>query len=147
MDSSSLTHKVINIYSNTHLCTSVVVMTLIDIMHSLDSIPNRNFLNNMPNLIPNLTVTLSLKLSHKPKSFKVTKCPPKSVHSQVSPQKNRSTRAETHTNTLVACLTLNAGEYNPGVIIGNDVSVAVLWFVDLQVGVLPCELLTGVDGL
>lgn len=32
-------------------------------------------------------------------------------------------------------------------IIGNDVSVAVLWFVDLQVGVLPCELLTGVDGL
>lgn len=47
----------------------------------------------------------------------------------------------------MACLTLNAGEYNPGVIIGNDVSVAVLWFVDLQVGVLPCELLTGVDGL
>lgn len=44
-------------------------------------------------------------------------------------------------------LTLNAGEYNPGVIIGNDVSVAVLWFVDLQVGVLPCELLTRVDGL
>lgn len=48
-----------------------------------------------------------------------------------------------HTHTL----TLNAGEYNPGVIIGNDVSVAVLWFVDLQVGVFPRELLTGVDGL
>lgn len=44
-------------------------------------------------------------------------------------------------------LTLNAGEYDSGVIIGNDVSIAVLWFVDLQVGVLPCELLTGVDGL
>lgn len=44
-------------------------------------------------------------------------------------------------------LTLDAGEYNPGVIVGNDVSVAVLWFVDLQVGVLPCELLTRVDGL
>lgn len=58
----------------------------------------------------------------------------------------RHTHPHRHTNTL-ACLTLNAGEYNPGVIIGNDVSVAVLWFVDLQVGVLPCELLTGVDGL
>lgn len=46
-----------------------------------------------------------------------------------------------------ACLTVYAGEYNPGVIIGDDVSVAVLWFVDLQVGVLPCELLTRVNGL
>lgn len=44
-------------------------------------------------------------------------------------------------------LTLNAGEYNSGVIIGNDVSIAVLWFVDLQVGVFPRELLTRVDGL
>lgn len=50
-------------------------------------------------------------------------------------------------NELAADLTLNAGENHPGVIVGNDVSVAVLWFVDLQVGVLPCELLTGVDGL
>lgn len=44
-------------------------------------------------------------------------------------------------------LTLNAGEDDPGVVIGDDVGVAVLWFVHLQVGVLPCELLTGVDGL
>lgn len=32
-------------------------------------------------------------------------------------------------------------------IVGNDVGVAVLWLVDLQVGVLPRELLPGVDGL
>lgn len=44
-------------------------------------------------------------------------------------------------------LTLNAGENDPGVVVGNDVSVAILWFVHLQVGVLPCELLPGVDGL
>lgn len=65
----------------------------------------------------------------------------------MSPHKHRRTRAQRHTNTLAAFLTLNTGEYDPGVIVGNDVSVAVLWFVDLQVGVLPCELLTGVDGL
>lgn len=52
-----------------------------------------------------------------------------------------------HKHQLPVCLTLNAGEYNSGVIIGNDISIAVLWFVDLQVGVLPRELLTGVDGL
>lgn len=44
-------------------------------------------------------------------------------------------------------LTINAGEYDPRVIICNDVSVAVLWFVDLQVRVLPCELLRWVYGL
>lgn len=52
-----------------------------------------------------------------------------------------------HRNTQEACFTLDAGEYNPGVIIGDDISVAVLWFVDLQVGVFPCELLSRVDGL
>ena len=44
-------------------------------------------------------------------------------------------------------LTLNAGEDNPGVVVGDDVGVAVLWFVDLQVGVLPGELLSRVNGL
>lgn len=32
-------------------------------------------------------------------------------------------------------------------VVGDDVGVSVLWFVDLQVGVLPGELLTRVDGL
>lgn len=32
-------------------------------------------------------------------------------------------------------------------VVGDDVGVSVLWFVDLQVGVLPRELLTRVDGL
>lgn len=32
-------------------------------------------------------------------------------------------------------------------VVGDHVGVAVLWFVDLQVGVLPRELLTRVDGL
>lgn len=52
-----------------------------------------------------------------------------------------------HANTAEACPTLDAGENNSGVVVGNDVGVAVLWFVDLQVGVLPCELLTGIDRL
>lgn len=55
--------------------------------------------------------------------------------------------ARPHTNTPATCLTLNAREYHPGVVVRNDVSVAVLWFVDLQVGVLPRELLTGVNRL
>lgn len=32
-------------------------------------------------------------------------------------------------------------------VVGNHVGISVLWFVDLEVGVLPRELLTGVDGL
>lgn len=32
-------------------------------------------------------------------------------------------------------------------VVGDHVGVAVLWFVDLQVGVLPRKLLTRVDGL
>lgn len=56
-------------------------------------------------------------------------------------------KTQTYRHTPAVRLTLNAGEYDPGMIVCNDVSVAVLWFVHLQVGVLPCELLTGVDGL
>lgn len=44
-------------------------------------------------------------------------------------------------------LTINAGKHNPGVVICNDISIAVLWFVDLQVGILPCELLARVNRL
>lgn len=43
--------------------------------------------------------------------------------------------------------TVDSREQDPGVVVGDDVGVAVLWFVDLQVGVLPGELLTRVDGL
>ena len=32
-------------------------------------------------------------------------------------------------------------------VVGNHVGISVLWFVDLQVGVLPCELLARVNGL
>lgn len=32
-------------------------------------------------------------------------------------------------------------------VVGNHIGVSVLWLVDLEVGVLPRELLTGVDGL
>lgn len=44
-------------------------------------------------------------------------------------------------------LTVDTGEQDSGVVVGNHVGISVLWFVDLQVGVLPGELLTGVDGL
>lgn len=47
----------------------------------------------------------------------------------------------------VAYLTVNAGQHDPGVVVRDDVSVAVLWFVDLQVGILPCELLARVNRL
>lgn len=47
----------------------------------------------------------------------------------------------------VMYLTINAGEHDPGVVVRDDVSIAVLWFVDLQVGILPCELLAGVNRL
>lgn len=47
----------------------------------------------------------------------------------------------------VAYLTVNAGKHDPGVVVRDDVSVAVLRFVDLQVGILPCELLAGVNRL
>lgn len=43
--------------------------------------------------------------------------------------------------------TVDSGEQDSGVVVGDDVGVAVLGFVDLQVGVLPRELLPRVDGL
>lgn len=50
-------------------------------------------------------------------------------------------------NAVAPSLTLDGSQDDSGVVVGDDVGVAVLWFVHLQVGVLPCELLTGVDGL
>ena len=44
-------------------------------------------------------------------------------------------------------LTINRGEHHPGVVVGDDVSVAILWLVDLHVGILPGELLARIDGL
>lgn len=44
-------------------------------------------------------------------------------------------------------LTFNWGQNDPGVVIRYHVSVAVFGLVHFQVGVLPGELLTGVDGL
>ena len=43
--------------------------------------------------------------------------------------------------------TVDSGEQDSGVVVRDHVGVSVLWFVHLQVGVLPRELLTGVDGL
>lgn len=44
-------------------------------------------------------------------------------------------------------LTFNWSQNDTGVVIGDDVGVAVLGFVDLQVGVLPGKLLSWIDGL
>lgn len=44
-------------------------------------------------------------------------------------------------------LTFNWCQNDTGVVIGDDVGVAVLGFVDLQVGMLPGELLSWIDGL
>lgn len=43
--------------------------------------------------------------------------------------------------------TINSREQDSGVVVGNHVGISVLWFVHLQVGVFPRELLTGVNGL
>lgn len=43
--------------------------------------------------------------------------------------------------------TVNSGEQDSRMVVGNHVGISVLWFVDLQVRMLPCELLTRVDGL
>lgn len=43
--------------------------------------------------------------------------------------------------------TINSRKQDSGVVVGNDVGISVLWFVDLQVRVLPRELLTRIDGL
>lgn len=44
-------------------------------------------------------------------------------------------------------LTINRGEHHSGVIIGDDVCIAVLWLVDFHVGVLPGKLLAWINGL
>lgn len=44
-------------------------------------------------------------------------------------------------------LTIHRCEDDPGVVIGNNICIAVLWLVDLQVGVLPGELLSWINRL
>lgn len=43
--------------------------------------------------------------------------------------------------------TFNRQQNDPGMVIGDHIGVPVLGFVHLQVGVLPSELLTRVNGL
>lgn len=45
------------------------------------------------------------------------------------------------------CRTFDGRQDYAGVVVGDDVGVSVLGFVDLQVGMLPGELLTRIDGL
>lgn len=44
-------------------------------------------------------------------------------------------------------LTINRSEHHPGVVIGNNVCIAVLRLVDFHVGVLPGKLLAWINGL
>lgn len=44
-------------------------------------------------------------------------------------------------------LTINGGEEDSRMVIGNDVCIAVLGLVHLRVGILPRELLSRVNGL
>lgn len=44
-------------------------------------------------------------------------------------------------------LTIHGCEDDPGVVVGNNICIAVLWLVDLQVGVLPGELLSRINRL
>lgn len=44
-------------------------------------------------------------------------------------------------------LTINGGEHHSGVVVGNDVCIAILWLVDFHVGVLPGKLLAWINGL
>lgn len=44
-------------------------------------------------------------------------------------------------------LTIDGGQDDAGVIVGDHVCIAVFRFVHFQVGVLPRELLPGIDGL
>lgn len=47
----------------------------------------------------------------------------------------------------LSALTINRGEHHSGVVIGDDVCIAVLWLVDFHVGVLPGKLLAWINGL
>ena len=44
-------------------------------------------------------------------------------------------------------LTIHRCEDDPGVVVGNNIGIAVLWLVDLHVGVLPGELLSWINRL
>ena len=44
-------------------------------------------------------------------------------------------------------LTIHRCEDDPGVVVGNNICIAILWLIDLQVGVLPCELLSWIHRL
>lgn len=44
-------------------------------------------------------------------------------------------------------VTVHGGENNSRVVVSNNVGITVLWLVDLQVGVLPCELLAWINRL
>lgn len=44
-------------------------------------------------------------------------------------------------------LTIHRCEDDPGVVVGYNICIAVLWLVDLQVGVLPGELLSWINRL
>lgn len=44
-------------------------------------------------------------------------------------------------------VTFNSRQEDSGMVIGDDISISVLWFVDLQVRMLPSELLARIDGL
>lgn len=46
-----------------------------------------------------------------------------------------------------AGLTINGSQDDPGVVVGDDVGVAIFGLVHLQVGVFPGELLAWVDRL
>lgn len=48
---------------------------------------------------------------------------------------------------VALCATFDGLEDDAGVVVGDDVGVAVLGLVHFQVGMLPRELLAGVDGL
>lgn len=44
-------------------------------------------------------------------------------------------------------LTVHGCEDDPGVVVSNNICITVLWLVDLQVGVLPGELLSWINRL
>ncbi len=45
------------------------------------------------------------------------------------------------------CLTIHRCKDDSGVVVGNNICIAVLWLVDVKVGVLPCELLSWINRL
>lgn len=45
------------------------------------------------------------------------------------------------------CFTIHRGEHHSGVVVGDDICIAILWLVDFHVGVFPGKLLTRINGL